>query len=78
MPIHHPRKRSSDRRRDACFVPANLPDLPPPERRSAARRHDKWLRRVAVCFVLVSLVLIARSAWAHAAIQPIGNIGIVR
>jgi hypothetical protein len=42
----------------------NLPDLPLPETRHARRGHNLWLRRVAACFLLVSLGLIIRSAWA--------------
>lgn len=64
MRIGHARKHNRDRKRDGFFVPANLPDLSPLERKPAARRHTPWLLRVAVCFLLVSLVLIARTAWA--------------
>ena len=43
----------------------DLPDLPPLDHRHRARRRNVWLRRVAVWFVLISVVLIIRAAWAH-------------
>lgn len=46
------------------LVLQNLPDLPPPDTRGAGRGHNLWLHRVAVCFLLISLGLIVRSAWA--------------
>ena len=42
-----------------------LPDLPPDKQQGFAPRHNVWLRRVAVCFVLVSLFLMIRAAFAH-------------
>ena len=41
----------------------NLPDLPPPLVSSKRSSTAKWLRRVSVLFVLISLVLGTRSAW---------------
>jgi hypothetical protein len=49
----------------------DLPDLPPLDYRRRARKRNVWLRRVAVCFVLVTLVLIMRSAWAHPGIASL-------
>ena len=46
------------------LVLQNLPDLPSPDTRRGRRGHDLWLRRVAMCFLLISLALIIRSAWA--------------
>ncbi|WP_368563273.1 hypothetical protein [Pseudoxanthomonas sp. UTMC 1351] len=43
----------------------DLPDLPPLDRKRRGRGYNAWLRRVAVVFVLISLALIVRSAWAH-------------
>lgn len=43
----------------------NLPDLPPLNQKMATRWHNVWLWRVAVCFVLISVVLMTRSAWAY-------------
>ena len=55
-------KSGASRRID---VLKDLPDLPPIKRGGLARRHNVWLRRVAVCFVLISLILMARAAFAH-------------
>ena len=41
----------------------NLPDLPPPLVSRKRSSPAKWLRRVSVLFVLVSLLLGTRSAW---------------
>jgi hypothetical protein len=49
----------------------DLPDLPPPERKRKPQKHDLWLRRVAVCFVLISAALIARAAWVHLGTAPL-------
>jgi hypothetical protein len=43
----------------------NLPDLPPPLVGSKRSSQAKWLRRVAMLFVLISLVLGSRSAWLN-------------
>lgn len=43
----------------------DLPDLPPLDQKRRSRRHNVWLRRVAVCFVLITVALIVRAAWAH-------------
>lgn len=42
----------------------NLPDLPPPLVNRKRSSPAKWLRRVSVLFVLISLVLGTRSAWS--------------
>ena len=41
----------------------NLPDLPPPLVSRKRSSPAKWLRRVSVLFVLISLVLGTRPAW---------------
>jgi hypothetical protein len=43
----------------------DLPDLPPIKQEGWARQHNVWLRRVAVCFVLISLLMMARAAFVH-------------
>ena len=43
----------------------DLPDLPPLDRKRKKRRHNVWLRRVAAFFVLITVMLIIRAAWAH-------------
>jgi hypothetical protein len=43
----------------------NLPDLPPPLVSSKRSSQAKWLRRVAMLFVFISLVLGSRSAWLN-------------
>lgn len=60
--------RSGSGKRDRWPALGDLPDLPPPHRRRRPRRHDIWLRRIAVCFVLITLALILRSAWAQSGI----------
>lgn len=55
-------KSGASRRID---VLKDLPDLPPIKQGGWARRHNIWLRRVTVCFVLISLLLMARAAFAH-------------
>lgn len=58
-------KNQSDLRKSESFLALqNLPDLPPPSRSSVGRGYNVWLRRVAVSFLLISLVLFMRSAWA--------------
>lgn len=58
------RSQNELRRNRNLLALQNLPDLPPPGTRRADRGHNLWLRRVAVCFLLISLGLIVRSAWA--------------
>jgi hypothetical protein len=58
------RDQSEPRKNRNLLVLQNLPDLPSADARRAGRGHNLWLRRVAVCFLLISLGLIVRSAWA--------------
>ncbi len=58
------RDQSALRKSRSFLVLQNLPDLPSPSSRRAGRGHNVWLRRVAVCFLLISLALFIRSAWA--------------
>jgi len=58
-------KSHGDLRKSEIFlVLQNLPDMPPLPDSRAGRGHNVWLRRVAVTFLLISLSLIMRSAWA--------------
>ena len=41
----------------------NLPDLPSSGSRRSGRGHNLWLRRVALCFLLISLGLVIHSVW---------------
>jgi len=41
----------------------NLPDLPSPGSDRSAYGLNLWLRRVALCFLLISLGLVIRSVW---------------
>ena len=41
----------------------NLPDLPSPGSARSARGHNLWLRRMALCFLLISLGLVIHSVW---------------
>lgn len=62
------RDQNEPRKSRNLLVPQNLPDFPSPGTRRAGRCHNLWLRRVAVCFLLISLALIVRSAWANLSI----------
>lgn len=48
----------------------NLPDLPSPGSDRSRRGHNLWLRRVALCFLLISLGLVIHSVW-----ETLGVIG---
>ena len=48
----------------------DLPDLPPPLASRKRSSPAKWLRRVSVVFVLISLVLGTRSAWLSLIVGP--------
>ena len=65
MHAYKPRDKNELRKSRNLLVLHNLPDLPSPSTRRAGRGHNLWLRRVAVCFLLISLGLIIRSAWAN-------------
>lgn len=58
------RDQNELRKNRNLLVLQNLPDLPSPGARRAGRGNNLWLRRVAMCFLLISLGLIIRSAWA--------------
>lgn len=58
------RDQNVPRKSRSLLALQHLPDLPSPDTRRANRGHNLWLRRVAVCFLLISLGLIVRSAWA--------------
>lgn len=58
------RDQSEPRKSRNLLALQNLPDLPSPCAHRAGRSHNLWLRRVALCFLLISLGLIVRSAWA--------------
>jgi hypothetical protein len=58
------RDRSEPRKSESLFALQNLPDLPSPGSRRVRSGQTAWLRRVALCFLLVSLALVVRSAWA--------------
>ncbi|HEX7801403.1 MAG TPA: hypothetical protein VF471_01395 [Pseudoxanthomonas sp.] len=58
------RDQNEPRKSRSLLALQRLPDLPSPDTRRANRGHNLWLRRVAVCFLLISLGLIVRSAWA--------------
>lgn len=60
----HAYKRSDLRKSESFLVLQNLPDLSPLPNSHAGRGHNVWLRRVAVTFLLISLALVIRSAWA--------------
>lgn len=45
------------------LVLQNLPDLPPPLAGSKRSSPAKWMCRVSVLFVLISVVLGTRAAW---------------
>lgn len=62
------RDQSEPRKSRNLLVLQNLPDLPSLDARRAGHGHNLWLRRVAVCFLLISLGLIVRSAWASLSI----------
>lgn len=62
------REQNELRKSRNLLVLQNLPDLPSPNTRRAGRGHNLWLRRVAMCFLLISLGLIVRSAWASLSI----------
>lgn len=64
MHAHKPRNQNGPRKIRNLLVLRNLPDLPPPGTRRAGRDYNVWVRRVAVCFLLISLALTIRSAWA--------------
>lgn len=65
MHAYKPRDQNQLGKSQNLLVLQNLPDLPSPGVRHTGRGHNLWLRRVAVCFLLVSLGLIIRSAWAN-------------
>ena len=58
------RDKSEQKKSRSLLALQNLPDLPPPSSRRAGRSHNIWLRRVAACFLLISLALMVRSVWA--------------
>lgn len=58
------RNQNEQRKIRNLLVLRNLPDLPPSGTRRAGRGYPVWLRRVAVCFLLISLALTIRSACA--------------
>jgi hypothetical protein len=59
------KNQSSSSKGEGFLALRDLPDLPPLDRRRRRRRHNIWLRRMAVCFVLITVVLVVRAAWAH-------------
>lgn len=63
MRAYHPKSQSNFTKGEGFLALRDLPDLPPLKRKPALRRHNIWLRRVAVGFVLISLALTLRSAW---------------
>lgn len=65
MHTYNPKLQNRFTKSEGLGVPGALPDLPTVESRTPVRRHGVWLRRVAVCFVLVSLFLTMRSAFAQ-------------
>lgn len=63
------RRDQSERRKSKSFlVSKDLPNLPSPGSGRAGRGQNVWLRRVAVSFLLISLALIIRSAWASSSV----------
>lgn len=65
MHAYNPRQQKDLGKRKDFQMLRNLPDLPPPPKTPASRRRPGWLLRIAVCFVLVSLALVLRSAWVQ-------------
>lgn len=59
------RDQNGLRKTRSLLVLRNLPDLPAPVVRRARGGHNLWLRRLAACFLLISLGLIVRSAWVN-------------
>lgn len=53
------------------LVLQNLPDLPSPHARRLRRGPARWLRRIALAFLLISSGLMLRSAWA--AMNAVGS-----
>jgi hypothetical protein len=65
MHADNSKNRSSYSKGKGYLALRDLPDLPPLERKRNKRKHNVWLRRVAVSFVLITVVLIMRSAWTY-------------
>jgi hypothetical protein len=65
------KSQSSSSKSKGFLALRDLPDLPPLHRKRGTRGHNVWLRRVAVWFVLISVALIIRAAWAHPGMVPL-------
>lgn len=63
--MHAYKLRGQDELRKSrnLLVFQNLPDLPSPDSDRSDRGHNPWLRRVALCFLLISLGLVIHSVW---------------
>lgn len=57
------RGQNEPRKSRNLLVFQNLPDLPSPDSDRSGRGHNLWLRRVALCFLLISLGLVVHSVW---------------
>ncbi|MDL5365424.1 hypothetical protein QSH18_07385 [Xanthomonas sp. NCPPB 2654] len=64
MHAHTPKQKDWSKR-EGFLALRDLPELPSLKKNLAARRHNAWLWRVTVCFVLISLVLIVRAMVLH-------------
>lgn len=65
MRAHNPKQQNDWSKREGFRALRDLPELPSLRQALAARRHNAWLRRVAACFVLISLALIVRAVLLH-------------
>ena len=57
------RDHNEPRKSRNLLVFQNLPDLPSPGSDRSGRGLNPWLRRVALCFLLISLGLVIHSVW---------------